>query len=156
MDNSLNGHDKSAKGGVRIGRSQTGRGIFAQRRYRHHDLIGEIVGQLIHDAEYGSEYCFELDAGLRLEPVPPFRFINHSCDPNCEFDCFDLSGKEDRSTDARIFLFAARPINVKDQLTIDYNWAAEAAIPCRCRATNCRGWIVAPGDLWKMVLESSG
>ena len=121
--------------------------MFANRRFRQDDLIGEISGQLIHDADYGSDYCFELDRGRWIEPVSPFRFINHSCDSNCEFDYSD-SVVANRET--RIFLFAARSINVNDQLTIDYNWAAESAIPCLCGAPTCRGWIVASDELGKM------
>ena len=34
-----------------------------------------------------------------------------------------------------------------DELTIDYAWEAEAAIPCLCAAENCRGWIVAIEEL---------
>jgi len=150
MNRGQTGRKKPAKGKVRVARSQTGRGIFANRQFRQHDLIGEIAGQLIQDAAYGSDYCFDLDAGLRLEPVPPFRFINHSCDPNCEFDRFDLPSEDNSLPSTRIFLFAARSINPNDQLTIDYNWAASAAIPCRCGAANCRGWIVDPYDLGKM------
>lgn len=149
------GRTKSIKQGVRVGTSRTGSGVFANRRYRQHDLIGEIVGQIIHDAAYGSDYCFELDAGRLIEPVAPFRFINHSCNPNCEFDYSDQPVPDSHGRDTRIFVFAACSIDVNDQLTIDYNWAAEAAIPCLCGASNCRGWIVAHDEIWKIgeILE---
>lgn len=147
---------KPAKAGVRVGHSPTGSGVFANRRYRQDDLIGEIVGQLIHDTSYGSDYCFELDAGHLIEPVAPFRFINHSCDPNCEFDYSDRPLSDRQGRDTRIFVFAARVINVNDQLTIDYNWAAKSAIPCECGASNCRGWIVAQEELWKLNEMAEG
>ncbi|MBI2477198.1 MAG: SET domain-containing protein-lysine N-methyltransferase [Planctomycetia bacterium] len=143
-------HTKLLKEGVRVGRSPTGSGVFANRRYREHDLIGEIVGQVINDPAYGSDYCFELDAGRLIEPVSPFRFINHSCNPNCEFDYSDQPVKESLARDTRLFLFAARSIKANDQLTIDYNWPVEAAIPCQCGASNCRGWIVASEELGKL------
>lgn len=145
---------KQLKEAVRVGHSRTGSGVFSNRRFRQDDLIGEISGQLIHDSDYGSDYCFELDRGRLIEPVSPFRFINHSCDANCEFD---YSGQPDpggSESDTRIFLFAARSINVNDQLTIDYNWAAESAIPCLCGAANCRGWIVASDELSKMAART--
>jgi hypothetical protein len=147
---------KPAKAGVRVGHSPTGSGVFANRRYRQDDLIGEIVGQLIHDTSYGSDYCFELDAGRLIEPIAPFRFINHSCDPNCEFDYSDRPLSDRQGRDTRIFVFAARVINVNDQLTIDYNWAAKSAIPCECGASNCRGWIVAQEELWKLNEMAEG
>ena len=103
----------------------------------------------VNAATPGDAYA-RVRRGWWLEPVPPFRFINHSCDPNCEFDSFELTDEDDSLHSTRIFLFAVRSIKADDQLTIDYNWAAEAAIPCRCGAANCRGWIVDPSDLWKI------
>jgi SET domain-containing protein len=39
-----------------------------------------------------------------------------------------------------------RPINAGEELLIDYCWPADAAIPCRCGALGCRGWIVDPAE----------
>jgi hypothetical protein len=145
---------KRNKGNVRVGRSQTGKGVFANRRFKDEDLVGEIVGELIDDTGYGSDYCFDLESGVRMEPSPPFRFINHSCDPNCEFDFCEITDAEGAVTLTRVLLFALRPIGADEQLTIDYNWQAEAAIPCRCGSAKCRGWIVDPHDLWKLTNEN--
>ena len=30
---------------------------------------------------------------------------------------------------------------------LDYNWSIDAAIPCRCQAATCRGWIVEESQL---------
>ena len=45
---------------VRVGRTRVGKGIFARLNYPDSALIGEITGQIIDDANYGSEYCFEI------------------------------------------------------------------------------------------------
>ena len=70
-------------GSVRVGRARVGRGVFAQKRFRISELIGEICGDIIDDPNYGSSYCFSLENGSQLEPTAPFRYVNHSCEPNC-------------------------------------------------------------------------
>jgi hypothetical protein len=136
---------------VRVGRSRTGKGVFARIRYRADGLIGEILGELIDQPDYGSDYCIDLEDGRQLEPIPPFRFLNHSCDPNCEFDFFDSPDAASSSIRRRVFLWATRDIAGGDELTIDYNWEADAAIPCRCRAATCRGWIVRASQLSRLT-----
>ena len=89
-------------------------------------MIGEILGQLIRDMSYGSEYCFQIGDDTILEPESPFRFINHSCDPNCEFDWFDVVSATETTRRKRVFLFAIVDIKPGDELTIDYNWPAAA------------------------------
>ena len=113
-------------------------------------MIGEIVGKLIHTVKYGSDYCFLIGDDSCLEPESPFRFINHSCDPNCEFNWFDVVSVGRTTPRRRVFLFAIGDIKPCDELTIDYNWSAAAAIPCRCRSASCRGWIVDPAELEKV------
>ena len=137
------GHDKS----VRIGATRVGKGLFARRRYPAETVIGEIKGQIIDDPHYGSDYCMNIGEGRALEPTAPFRYVNHSCEPNCEFDFFDLRDAGETETRRRVFLIALREIKPGEELTIDYNWSAASAIPCRCQAPSCRGWIVDPGQL---------
>jgi hypothetical protein len=136
---------------VRVGRSRTGKGVFATRRYRADEMIGEIVGDLIHDSMYGSDYCFRIDEDTCLEPESPFRFVNHSCDPNCEFNWFDIVSAAETTARRRVMLFAMGDIKPGDELTIDYNWSAAGAIRCRCGSDSCRGWIVDAAELNKVV-----
>ena len=105
-------------------------------------MIGEITGHVIDDPDYGSDYCFDIGDGLHLEPVAPFRFVNHCCEPNCEFDYLEFSEKPGEVKEKHVFLFALRDISKGEELTIDYNWSPENAIPCRCQAATCRGWVV--------------
>jgi len=137
------GRDKS----VRIGRTRVGKGVFARKRYAACTVIGEIHGDVIENPNYGSCYCMDIGGGCMLEPAAPFRFVNHSCDPNCEFDVFELSAEGDAQTLRHVFLLALREIKPGEELTIAYNWSAETAIPCRCEAPNCCGWIVDPDQL---------
>jgi SET domain-containing protein len=48
---------------------------------------------------------------------------------------------------ARLWLQALTPIEPGDELTIDYGWPADVAIPCVCDAAGCRGWIVSLAEL---------
>jgi hypothetical protein len=75
---------KQRAGAIRIGRTPLGRGVFARRRVRPEQVIGVIRGQVIVDPKYTSDYCMDLGEGCSLEPASPFRFLNHSCEPNCE------------------------------------------------------------------------
>jgi uncharacterized protein len=130
---------------VRVGRTAVGKGIFAQRRYPACTIIGEIEGDVIDDPDYGSDYCFNIGDGRMLEPRPPFRFVNHSCEPNCEFDWYDVAQSGAESS-RHVYLLALREIKPGEELTIDYNWSAASAIPCRCQSPTCRGWIVGADE----------
>lgn len=69
------------------------------------------------------------------------RFVNHSCNPNCNMVKWVVKGKP------RIALFALdRAIMTGEELTYDYNFnpfAANNVQECRCGSANCRG-IVGP------------
>jgi SET domain-containing protein len=70
------------------------------------------------------------------------RFINHSCQPNCE--AIDEEN--------RIWIFAKKNIQPGVELAYDYMYARsrgdgpeeEAQYPCNCGAPRCRGTIMEP------------
>lgn len=136
---------------VRIARSRTGLGVYAQRRYQAEEIIGEIQGEVIDDASYSSNYCMDMGGARCLEPAAPFRFVNHSCEPNCYFDSYEVVSATESKPRRRIFLMAWDPIAPGEQLTIDYRWPANMAIPCLCGAKTCRGWIVDPEQLGEVL-----
>ena len=130
---------------VRVDETPVGRGVFARRKLKSGMVLGEIQGEIFPVEPEDPSYCMELPSGRVLEPTAPLRFLNHSCDPNCElFYWFDEDGslQEDR-----LWLQTIRSINAGDELLIDYCWPADAAIPCRCGVPDCRGWIVDPEEL---------
>ena len=69
------------------------------------------------------------------------RFINHSCDPNCD----------PIVEDGRIWIEAIRDIPPGEELAYDYAFilperhspAAKRRYPCRCGSAKCRGTILA-------------
>ena len=139
---------------VKVQDTHVGKGVFSVRGYPETAVIGKITGRLIDDADYGSEYSFEYQEGTQLEPEAPFRFINHSCDPNCEFDLLDEPIENmNGSTRAHLHLVALRDIQPGEELTIDYNWPASSAITCKCGASGCRGWVVAEEEL-EMIISA--
>ena len=129
---------------VRIDDTSVGKGVFAERCYPIHSVVGDITGELITDRPTGSSYSIEIDENNQLEPYPPFRFLNHSCDPNCEIDWYDEAVFCEKPV---MFVIALRDIQSGEELTIDYHWSADCAIPCQCGSENCRGWIVCVEEL---------
>ena len=71
------------------------------------------------------------------------RWINHSCDPNCETEETD---------DGRVFIQAMRDIRRGEELNYDYGLIIDerytpklkAEYPCWCGATQCRSTLLAP------------
>ena len=70
------------------------------------------------------------------------RWINHSCDGNCEAE----------EQGGRIFIKALRDIAAGEELHYDYGLIIDqrytarlkAQYPCWCGADNCRGTLLAP------------
>jgi hypothetical protein len=70
--------------GVRIGKVSYGLGVFAFAFIPDGTPLGRIQGKIINDPDYGSDYCISAGDGKVLEPGPPFCYLNHSCEPNCQ------------------------------------------------------------------------
>ena len=131
---------------VRVGQSKFGQGVFAGREFRIDEAVGRITGEVIDDPEHSSDFCMDLGDELTLEPGGPFRYLNHSCQPNCEIVQWE-SDEEDVEPEPGLWVHALREIQPEEELTIDYSWPAETAIPCGCGAERCRGWIVDPKEV---------
>ena len=82
-----------------------------------------------------------------MDPEPPFRYLNHSCEPNCALYYWE---KKDEPC---LYVETLRRVEADEELTIDYAWAAESAIPCLCGSANCRGWVVAKEELDQVEAE---
>ena len=127
---------------VRVGPALAGRGVFAAQTFDADVTVGMLRGRFFDDPNYGSDYCIGLFGDLSLEPAAPFRYLNHSCEPNCAV----YWSEEDREAGRppRVWLESLRPIDEGEELTIDYAW--DSQVECRCGASSCRGWIVARPD----------
>jgi len=127
---------------LRIAETPVGKGVFARRRIPAGTVLGEVRGEILDDHPADSSYVMELPGGRLLDPATPFRFVNHGCDPNCEL--FYWEAEPGAREEERLWMQTIRPIEAGKELLIDYAWPADAAIPCRCGASTCRGWIVDP------------
>lgn len=139
--------------GVRVGPCEFGLGVFSLRTFSPKRLIGHIPGEIHRDPDYGSDYCMELGDHTALEPDPPFRYLNHSCQPNCALVEVEVEHENGSRAGWEIWLEALRDIAPGEQMTIDYNWPASAAIPCTCGSPHCRGWIVNAEDPGRHALS---
>ncbi|MDR0522469.1 MAG: SET domain-containing protein-lysine N-methyltransferase [Planctomycetaceae bacterium] len=70
--------------GVKIGKTSYGMGVFAFAFIPKGTPIARIAGTVICDPDYGSNYCIDAGDDKVLEPEPPFCYLNHSCEPNCQ------------------------------------------------------------------------
>jgi len=134
-----------------------GRGVYAARPIRAGERIIEYTGELISWKEADRRppsdpddpqhtFFFALDDGKRVIDANvggnSARWINHSCDPNCETE----------ETEAgRVYIDALRNIRRGEELHYDYCLIVEGKITkklkrqyrCLCGAANCRGTMLA-------------
>ena len=85
----------------------------------------------------GMVYIFELDEDWDVDGRlgdNPARYMNHSCDGNCEAINYD----------GEIWIVARRDISAGEELLFDYGYDMEHFLdhPCNCGADNCIGYIV--------------
>lgn len=143
--------EESSHGGVRVGVSFAGKGVFATRAYREGEEIGGVRGTFHDDPDYGSNYAIDLGDDETLEPSAPFRYLNHCCVPNATLYVHEY--RRAGQLKKRVTVDALADIRPGEELTIDYAWSASAAIPCLCGHPQCRGWVVDVAQL-PLVLES--
>lgn len=123
-----------------------GRGLFAKKLFRKRQSIGQMMGKLISGDDYDPDYVVDMgDYGV-LDPRAPFRYLNHSCEPNCQL----LEWQSTRKSQPQIWVHAIKTVRPSEQLTIDYGWPAESAIPCLCGTASCRGWVVDQSELGRV------
>ncbi|KAL8733599.1 MAG: hypothetical protein Q9166_002008 [cf. Caloplaca sp. 2 TL-2023] len=127
-----------------------GYGVRSNRTFEPHQIIVEYTGEIITQDEcdarmenrYKDNECFylmEFDQKMILDATRGSiaRFINHSCEPNCEMIKMTVAGKP------RMALFAGESgIMTGEELTYDYNfnpYSVKNIQQCRCGALSCRG-----------------
>jgi hypothetical protein len=120
-----------------------GKGLFARTLFRKRQAIGHMQGTLILGDDYDPDYVVDMGKHGVLDPKAPFRYLNHSCEPNCQL----LEWESTKKAAPQIWVHAIKTVRPSDQLTIDYGWPADSAIPCLCGAPSCRGWVVDASEL---------
>jgi SET domain-containing protein len=135
-----------------------GRGVYAARRLKAGEVIieykGERIGWKEADRRPPSDpddphhtFYFSLSDGRTVIDANvggnAARWINHSCDPNCETE---------ESDDGRVYIQAMRDIRKGEELNYDYALVIDERMTpslkrsyaCHCGARNCRGTMLAP------------
>jgi hypothetical protein len=130
--------------------SPNGKGVYAQKSISKDSVVGQVRGEITTDDELDPRYLMDLDGGKWLRPTGTFRYLNHSCNPNCELFVWEDQPLDASAGTRPLFVGALRAIPKGTQLTIDYQWTADFAIPCHCGSKNCRGWIVDSAELKKL------
>jgi hypothetical protein len=85
--------------GVRVDKNSYGFGVFAFAFIPKGTPIARVSGHVIHDPNYGSDYCIDAGDGKVLEPAPPFCYLNHACEPNCQLMQYVRETDTDESED---------------------------------------------------------
>jgi hypothetical protein len=133
-----------------------GKGMFALQAIPAGTRLIEYTGERIdwpeamrrhpHDPKDPNHtFYFSLDDGRVIDAKHggnASRWINHSCDPNCEAD----------ETDGRVFIDALRDLQPGEELFYDYGLVIDEPYTaklkkeyeCRCGAPNCRRTMLAP------------
>ncbi|WP_206207999.1 SET domain-containing protein [Ahniella affigens] len=114
----------------------------------------EAVGRYGDNTSLGSTYLFAVNEDWLIDGQVggnSARFINHSCEPNCEAVIWvDINGDSRKD---KVWIETLREIETGEELTIDYalELASAAVHPdlkawqCRCGQPNCRGSMLASG-----------
>jgi len=135
-----------------------GKGVFALNDLAEGETLIEYVGEIIswkealrrhpHDPKDPNHtFYFHMDEDHVIDAKHggnSSRWINHSCQPNCEAD----------ENDGRVFIKALRNIKAGEELFYDYGLIIDAKYtkklkaeyPCWCGAKSCRGTLLAPKD----------
>ncbi len=133
-----------------------GKGAFCTRPIKKGERIIEYVGERIPhpvaDERYDDDsmdehhtFLFTVSSRTVIDATHggnESRFINHSCEPNCETEI----------ERGRVFIFALRDIAVGEELAYDYAYERsgdetekeERQYKCLCGSRSCRGSIMEP------------
>jgi uncharacterized protein len=113
-------------------------GVYTDAPIRKGSRVVEYTGPRITveegDRRYDSQeitYLFGLEGGTHvIDGQGIARYINHSCDPNCETEEYE----------GRVWILARRDIKPWEELSYDYLlYEGEGDAPCSCGAKKCRG-----------------
>lgn len=133
-----------------------GRGVFAAGPIGAGTRIIEYTGEIVDWDEtcrrtaakggpINHTFFFTLNSGMLIDGGAggnASRYINHSCDPNCEAV----------EEDDRVFIHALRDIEDGEELRYNYGLiyderhtpAVKKAFACHCGAPECTGVMLAP------------
>ncbi|MBA0700054.1 hypothetical protein Goari_001626, partial [Gossypium aridum] len=139
-----------------------GWGVEAAEPIKKGDFVIEYIGEVIDDAQCEKRlwdmkhkgvknfYMCEIRKDFTIDATfkgNTSRFLNHSCDPNCVLEKWQVEGE------TRVGVFAARSIKVGEPLTYDYRFVQFGPeVRCHCGASNCQGYLGTKRKIVKLDL----
>ncbi len=116
-----------------------GKSIFAAREFKCGKTVFVVCGPIIKNP---TVYTIPIDFNLFIDPLPPGKFLNHSCEPSC--------GIKNRTE-----VVAMRDLEKDKEITIDYAMIVfkydetrlKQDLTCKCGSKNCRGKFGSYKDL---------
>ncbi|MBA3913555.1 MAG: SET domain-containing protein-lysine N-methyltransferase [Acidobacteriales bacterium] len=123
-------------------------GCYTTVPFAEGDYICRYDGELLTKEEADERfegqvetYLFGLgDGSFVIHGTGVSRYINHSCDPNCESD----------ENDGEVWIIALKDIAAGEELTYDYNLYdgdEDDEAVCMCGSAECRGSMYSPEEL---------
>ncbi len=118
-----------------------GKGAYAKFNIPKGTRIARYTGRIITKAQAEKlgdhTYTFQLDEKHDIDGSVGYnmaRYINHSCDPNCESE----------NDKGEIWICAIRDVKKGEEISYDYGYSDEnfEESPCYCGASNCVGFMV--------------
>ena len=121
------------------------KGVFALETIPRGEKIVRYTGRRLTKAQSArsrSLYLFELNKNCDIDGRNIARYINHSCEPNCQAEI----------TQGQIWIHALKDIPKGRELTYSYRYSAEEALdyPCLCGSGRCKGYILAEEEWPKL------
>jgi|TARA_B110000483_G_scaffold231570_1_gene298109 hypothetical protein len=137
-----------------------GNGIVASKEIKKNTKIIQYIGEKVTKKEgdrrseqrikkylnkknMGSVYIFELNKRYDIDGSPLYnkaRYINHSCDPNCEVDIIKNE----------IWISSIKLIKKDEELNYDYGYPFDVDDfndhICKCGSSKCIGYIISKDD----------
>ena len=106
----------------------------------------ERIKKYLNKKNEGSVYIFELNKKYDIDGSPLYnkaRFINHSCNPNCEIEIIKN----------RIWVISIKKIKEGEELNYDYGYPFDKDDfkdhVCKCGSKKCVGYIISQDDWYK-------
>tara|TARA_Y200000002_G_scaffold290189_1_gene244257 strand:- start:2752 stop:3252 length:501 start_codon:yes stop_codon:yes gene_type:complete len=142
-----------------------GHGIIAIKNIKKGTRVIEYIGEKVTKAEgdkrsenrikkylkssrTGSVYIFELNSKYDIDGSPSYnkaKYINHSCDPNCEVDIVN----------SEIWISSIKNIKKGHELSYDYGYEFDKDDfkdhECKCGSKNCIGYIISSDEWYKYL-----
>ena len=128
---------KVLEGPFRVGRSETGLGLFATEVIEKGTFIIEYIGLRISSEKVSrrrnTRYLFEINSCWTIDGSPRWntaRYINHSCRPNAKAGV----------SRGRISIKAIKRIKPRDEITYNYGkcYFDTFIKPTGCKCLSCR------------------